>query len=403
MCSNSTSRSTSSSPGSDHARSGLSTLIKDDEIYQPHPDSGDDFGDAGTGRIMSPDNHRDPEALLRQIEAAERAEHRGPLKIFLGYASGVGKSFKLFDEGRRRRERGEDVVIGAMQPEWDGGVAAAIRALPRIPTKDDQGVPVIDVAAVIARHPQVCLVDGLAYDNPAGSRHPRRYQDVEDLLEAGIAVLTSINLEYIAEQQEFVQHVLGRTGTETVPQEFIDRADEVVVVDAPTGAETGIEEQKLSQLRQRALLLTADVVDRQLESYLLLHGIQSTWGTQERILVCMTPRANAARMLSSGRRNADRFHGELFAVYVMQQNLTAEDHMALERNLTLARAQSAHVEMLEGKDAVDTILQYARTHGITQIFVGHNLRHGWRSRLGGTHLDRLIQGAEGMDVRVFPQ
>ncbi|HZT78149.1 MAG TPA: hypothetical protein VFA27_15955 [Vicinamibacterales bacterium] len=352
---------------------------------------------------MSVENHRDPEALLRQIEAAERAERRGQLKIFLGYASGVGKSFKLFDEGRRRRERGEDVVIAAMQPDSDPAIAEAIRDVPILPTKNVHDVPVIDVPAVIARRPQVCLVDGLAYDNPQGTRHRRRYEDVEELLEAGISVMTSINLEYIAEQQEFVRHVLGRTKTETVPQDFIDRADEVVVVDAPPEADTGIEEQQLSQLRQRALLLIADVVDRQLESYLRLNGIQSTWGTQERILVCMTPRANAAKMLASGRRNVDRFHGELFAIYVMQQNLTAEDRMALERNVTLARAQHAHIETLEGTDPIRTILEYARSHGITQIFVGHNLRRSWRSRLGGTPLDQLIRDAEGIDVRVFPQ
>ncbi len=352
---------------------------------------------------MGAENSRDPDALLRRIEAADRAARRGQLKIFLGYAAGVGKSFKLFDEGRRRRARGEDVVIAAMQPEQPPDVAAVIGTLPIVPTDDRRGVPVVDVAAVIARHPQACLVDGLAYDNPPGSRHAKRYEDVEELLEAGISVLTSINLAYIAEQQDFVQGVAGRRTTETVPQAFIDRADEVVVVDAPPEAETGSEAQQLSQLRQRALLLTADVVDRQLEAYLRLHGIQSAWGTQERILVCMTPRANAARMLASGRRNADRFHGELRAIYVMQEHLTAEDHLALERNVTLARAQHAQVETLHGRDPVATILDYARANGVTQIFVGHNLRRGWRSRLGGTPLDRLVRNAEGIDVRVFPQ
>ena len=347
--------------------------------------------------------HRDPEALLRQIEAAERAEHRGQLKIFLGYASGVGKSFTLFDEGRRRHERGEDVVVAAAQSESAPEVAHVIRTLESIPTRDVAGVPVIDVPAVIARHPQVCLVDGLAYDNPPGSRHRKRYEDVEELLDAGLSVLTSINLEYIAEQQEFVRGVLGKAKTETVPQDFIDRADEVVIVDAPPEADAAIGAHQLSQLRQRALLLTADVVDRQLEAYLRLHGLQSSWGTQERILVCMTPRANAAKMLASGRRNADRFHGELIAIYVTQDNLTPEDRMALDRNVTLARAQQAHVETLEGKDPIETILNYARDRGITQIFAGHNLRRSWRSRLGGTPLDRLIRDAEGIDVRVFPR
>jgi len=347
--------------------------------------------------------HRDPEALLRQVEAAERAAHRGQLKIFLGYASGVGKSFKLFDEGRRRRARGEDVVVAGTQPDSTADVDELIRALEIIPTQNIGGVPIVDVTAVIARRPQVCLIDGLAYDNPPGSRHRHRYEDVEELLAAGISVLTSINLEYIAEQQAFVRSVVGRSQRETVPQHFIDHADEVVVVDAPPDTDGGVAAQQLSQLRQRALLLTADVVDRQLEEYLRVNGIQSTWGTQERILVCMTPRANAAKMLASGRRNADRFHGELFAIYVMQENLTDEDRMALDRNVMLARAQQAQVETLEGKDAIQTILDYARGHGITQIFVGHNLRRTWRSRLGGTPLDRLIRDAEGIDVRIFPQ
>ena len=347
--------------------------------------------------------HRDPEALLQQVEAEERAKHRGQLKVFLGYASGVGKSFKLFDEGRRRHLRGEDVVVAATQRDLPADVAQTIRTLENIPTRDVGGVPIIDVPAVLARHPQVCLVDGLAYDNPPGSRHGKRYQDVEELLEAGISVITSINLKYVAEQSEFVASVIGTTNVDTVPQDFINSADEVVVVDAPPETDATDKAHQLSQLRQRALLLTADVVDRELEEYLRLHGIQSSWGTQERILVCMTPRANAAKMLASGRRNVDRFHGELFAIYVVQDNLTPDDRTALDRNVSLAHAQHAQVDILTGKDPVKTILEYARGHGMTQIFVGHNLRRTWRTRLFGTPLDRLIRDAEGLDVRVFPQ
>src|SRR5579872_2251075 len=156
------------------------------------------------------DARRDPEALLREAEAAERAKHRGQLKIFLGYASGVGKSFKLFDEGRRRHERGEDVVVAAMQQDVSPDIARTIHDLELIRTLDRDRVPVIDVPALLARHPQVCLIDGLAYDNPPGSRHPKRCDDVEELLEAGISVMTSINLEYIDDQQDFVQSVIGK-------------------------------------------------------------------------------------------------------------------------------------------------------------------------------------------------
>src|SRR5436190_12220536 len=137
--------------------------------------------------------HRDPEVLLRRVEEAERAQHRGQLKVFLGYASGVGKSFRLFDEGRRRRARGEDVVVGAAQPGSPPDVIEAMRALETIPTRDVGGVPILNVPAILARRPQVCLIDGLAYDNPPGSRHKKRYEDVEELLDAGISVITSIN------------------------------------------------------------------------------------------------------------------------------------------------------------------------------------------------------------------
>jgi two-component system sensor histidine kinase KdpD len=347
-------------------------------------------------------DRRDPEAILRQVQAQERAATRGTLKIFLGYASGVGKSFRMFDEARRRRERGQDIVVAAVQPSMPADVAELATQLPAIPPRIFDGVPIIDVDTILTRHPQWCVIDGLAYDNPPDALRRKRYLDVEVLLAAGIGVLTSINLEYIEEQQAFVREVRGVAPADSVPQAFIDSADEVVIVDAPPDAATSDEAQRLSQLRQRALLLTADVVDRQLESYLRLHGVQSTWGTQERIAVCMTPRANAAAMLASGRRNADRFHGELFAIYVSQPNLTLEDRSALAKNIVLARAHGAHVDMLDGEDPIAVILRYAREHGVTQLFVGHNLRRGWRTRLRGSLLDRLIDEAEGLDVRVFP-
>jgi two-component system sensor histidine kinase KdpD len=336
----------------------------------------------------------DPEALLREAQAAER----GQLKVFLGYASGVGKSFRMFDEGRRRRERGEDVVVAAVQPDVDDEVRAMVDQLETIPPRIMDGVELVDLAAVLARRPAVCVVDGLASGNPPAAANPTRYEDVQFLITAGISVLTAVNLEDIEEQQEFIERLTGRRKRQTVPQEFLNRADEVVVVDAPTER----DDRMLSELRQRALLLAADVAERQLDEYLRLNRIQTSWGTQERILVCMTPRANAAPMLASGRRNADRFHGELFAVYVTQKNLTPEDRSALARNVMLARAQQAQVVILEGSDPILAILDYARVHGITQLFVGHNLRRTWRTRLAGSLLDRLIRDAEGMDVRVFP-
>jgi two-component system, OmpR family, sensor histidine kinase KdpD len=172
--------------------------------------------------------------------------------------------------------------------------------------------------------------------------------------------------------------------------------------DGQNEGEVSSEAQKLSELREIALLLAADVVDRQLESYLQRNGIVQTFGAQERILVCVTPRANAAPMIESGRRNAERFHGDLTVAYVSQPEISADDQAALDRNLAIAREAQAHIELLDGEDPIDTILDFARERGITQIFVGHSAREKWWERLTGTPLDRLIRGANDIDVRVFP-
>jgi two-component system sensor histidine kinase KdpD len=168
-----------------------------------------------------------------------------------------------------------------------------------------------------------------------------------------------------------------------------------------TGSATSLPQQ-LSELREIALLLAADVVDYQLEAYLVRHGIEQLWGAHERILVCVSPYADATKMIASGRRNADRFHGDLTVAYVRQAEISADDQSALERNLAIARDAQAHIEILDGEDPVETILQYARQHGITQVFVGHSTQERWWERYTGTPLDRLIRGANDIDVRVFP-
>ena len=298
---------------------------------------------------------RTPEELLRLVQAEENAgKHHGKLKVFLGYASGVGKSFRMVDEGRRRKERGEDVIVGATQPATSPEVQAALDKLEIAPIHLVDGVPVMDVHAILRRHPRVCLVDGLAYDNPPGSRNSSRWRDVAELLEAGIDVITSINIQYIAELRERVEVLTGKHAASTVPQSFLYSADEIAVVDVPPEmcmtrsphgemdeAEHGA--RRLSELREIALLLAADVVDHQLEQYLERNGLTLSFGTQERVLVCVTPRANARTMIESGRRNANRFHGELVIVYVKQHRLSPEDEAALERNLSIARENGAEI------------------------------------------------------------
>jgi two-component system sensor histidine kinase KdpD len=336
------------------------------------------------------------EQILEQVEREERHKRRGRLKVFLGYASGVGKSEQMFDEARRRHTRGEDVIVGAMQPKSSPQVDRLVVTLESIPPLKVQGQDVVDVAAIIKRRPQVVLVDGLAYDNPANWRNPKRYNDIEEILSAGISVITTVNLQYVAEFQEEVSLLTGKKVTQSVPRKFLEQADEIVVVDTPA------HDDKLSRLRQMALLLTADVVDSQLENYLHTHGLEEGWGAQERILVCMTPRSNATVMVDSGRRNADRFKGDLYVVYVQQPDLAAEDRQALDRNIAIAIERGAVVKVIEDEDPIRGIINFAREHGITQIFIGHSVQQGWWNRFKKTNVERLVELAEGIDVRIFP-
>lgn len=359
-----------------------------------------------------PNPRPSPEELLRRVEAEERQARRGRLKIFLGYASRVGKSFRMLDEGRRRKQRGQDVVIGSIQSKLGPDVErmlASIDVIPglkvRMDGKDDE---VIDVVSILKRSPQVCLVDELAHDNPPGSRHPKRWQDVQELLDNGITVVTAVNLQHIAEQQDAVEKITGKRPAQTVPEAFIRSADEIVMVDAPPEdlqqrePGTAADTRRLSELRELALLLAADVVDEQLRHCLEGRGIEMFLGSQERILICITPRSNARRMLEGGRRIADRFHCNFLALYVRQKGLSTADEELVESHLALAREMGAQVHVLEAADSVAAILEFARAQNITQLFVGHSLTSRWREMLFGNPLDRLMEAADSMDVRIFP-
>lgn len=357
---------------------------------------------------------RTPEELLRELQVEERlAAKKGYLKIFLGYASGVGKSFRMLDEARRRRERGQDVVVGAVQPRVPPEVESLLRKLEVIPLKQVNHGVAIDVEALLKRHPAVCFIDGLAYDNPPGSRNPTRWQDVQELLDAGIKVIASINIQYVSELREQVESITGKKIRETVPISFIKSADEIELVDAPPQepiertpeeqVDLRRREQQLSKLRELALVLAADVVDHQLQRYLEQHGIRQHLGTHERILVCITPRSNMQEMIETARTIAEKFHGELIVAYVNQPEISASDRAALEERLQIARAAGARIEILEGEDPVPAILDFARSKGITQLFIGHSQRSGIGARLLGNPVDKLIQRSRGMDVRVFPQ
>jgi two-component system sensor histidine kinase KdpD len=318
----------------------------------------------------------------------------------------------MLDEARRRRERRQDIVVGAIQPKVPREVEVLLQKLEVIPLKNVDGGTAIDVDSIIRRHPTVCIVDGLAYNNPPGSRNPTRWQDVQDLLKAGIKVIASMNVQYVAELKDRIEAITGKHITEMVPLSFIKSADEIEVVDAPPiepmerSPEEAIETQKrqerLTKLRELALVVAADVVDYQLSNYLERHGIRQHFATHERILVCITPRANIQEMLEEAQAVAEGFHGEVIVAYVKQPNISREDQSALDVRLAVANAAGARIEILEGEDPAQALLDFARSRGITQLFVGHSQRGGL-ARLRGSPLDKLIWEGHGMDVRVFPQ
>ena len=357
------------------------------------------------------DRRPNPEELLRRVQAGERRERRGRLKVFLGYASRVGTLYRMFDEGRRRKQRGQDVVVGAVQGAITPDVQEILSCLEVIPTVTEKHggteYRVIDLAALFRRNPGVCVIDGLAHFNPPGSRNAERWQDVEELLNRGIGVLTAVNVQHIREKQDEVERIAGRRPSDSVPQAFLLEAEEIEVVDAPPEAlidrTDGVapDSRRLGELRELALLLAADVVDRQLQEYLDAHGIAARWGAQERILVCLTPRSNARDMLKSGLRNKLRFHGALLVAYMDPPELSAEDRRNLDAHLALAREMEAEVHCLEGDDFVDTVLNFAREQRITQLFLGHSNR-GRALRLTRNTTERLIDAAEDFDVRLFP-
>jgi two-component system sensor histidine kinase KdpD len=344
--------------------------------------------------------------------ARGRVVGRGALKIFLGYAAGVGKSFHLFDEGRRRRGRGEDVVVASVQPDMPADVAPIAATFELFLSQSVEGPPSIDVPTLRQRHPQICLVDPLAHDNPPGGRHARRHEDVEELLDAGITVLTAIDIDYIEEQQAFVQSVTGRTRTQTVPQHFIESAEEVVLIDAPphvllakrdglAGGDRARSVHQLSLLREGARQLTADIVDRQLDAFLAHYGIPAHH-IEERILVWMTPGSNAAAMLAAARREADCSDGTLLAVCLRERSLTEAEQVALAKHVACARDHQAHIDIVDRTDPADAILEYARSHRITQLFVGQEIRNTWRSHFGRTPIERVIDRAKAFEIRIFP-
>jgi two-component system sensor histidine kinase KdpD len=372
----------------------------------------------------------DPDALLALIraEAPAAARARGRLKIFFGATAGVGKTYAMLEAAHERRRAGADVVIGLVETHGRRETTALLAGLEALPRRrlEHRGVTLeeFDVDAALARRPHILLVDELAHTNAPGSRHAKRWQDVEELLAAGIAVYTTLNVQHIESLNDVVARVTGITVRETVPDSVLESADEVELIDLPPeellqrlregkvympeqagrAMERFFQKGNLIALRQMALLRTADRVDRQMELHRRAQAAAETWPVRDRILVGVGPAPSSERLIRATKRMADRLGVEWVAVFVETPaagQWAQDDRDRLWQSLRLAEQLGGKTVTLSGADPAAEILSYARTHNITKIVVGKPTHATWRDLLGLSFNDRIVRGSGSIDVYVI--
>jgi two-component system, OmpR family, sensor histidine kinase KdpD len=342
-----------------------------------------------------------PEALL---EAARREEGRlGKLRIFVGAAPGVGKTYEMLQQARARKQAGYDVVIGIIETHGRKETEALLEGLEIIPHRrmeyKGQWLEEMDLDVIIARRPQIVLVDELAHTNVEGSRHPKRYLDVEELLGRSIDVYTTVNIQHIESLNDVVAQITHVRVRETVPDAVFDRANAVELVDltpddliqrlkegkvyVPKQAERALEHfffpANLTALRELALRRTAERVDEQLLTEMQAHAIQGPWAAGERILVCISEDPRCAGLVRYGKRLADRLHGPWVALYIEGRRalqLSEEERDRIADTLRLAEALGGEAITLPASDRqiADDVVRYAQANNVTQIVIGKSAR-----------------------------
>ena len=370
----------------------------------------------------------DPDALLEQVRAEEARAHRGHLKIFFGASPGVGKTFSMLEAARLKRAAGLDVVVGLVETHGREETRHLLEGLPALPrrTVEYRGTTLeeFDLDAALARKPGLLLVDELAHTNAPGVRHAKRWQDVEELLAAGIDVWTTLNVQHLESLNDVVAQITGVSIRETVPDSIFDRADEVELVDlspdvlqqrlregrvyVPEAAANALDRffrlGNLIALRELALRRTAERVDAQMRGYMRAEGIRETWPAGDRLLVCVGANPATARIIRAARRMAAGLRADWVAVYVetpAHTRLSRADQDAVAQNLRLAEQLGAQTVTLSGHSVSEEILAYARDHNINRILVGKPTHSRWRDRLRGSVLDELVRGSGAIDVYVI--
>src|SRR5512135_2886330 len=334
----------------------------------------------------------DPEALLAQAQAEEQG--RGKLKIFLGYAAGVGKTFAMLEAAHQRLAQGLDVVVGYIETHKRVETESMLQGMEILPRAsiEYRGIRLteMDVDAVLRRHPALVLVDEMAHTNAPGARHAKRYQDIEEILDAGIDVYTTLNIQHLESLNDAVAQVTGVVVHETVPDRVIDEASEIEVIDLPPEellvrmkegkvyipdqAARAIQEffrkGNLTALREMSLRRAAERVDTQMRSYMQTRAIQGPWPATERLLVCISPSPLAEKLVRNTRRLADELNAEWFAVYVEISSKPENNPAQRERigrTLQLAEELGAKSLTLAGSSIHEAVLGFARQNNITKV------------------------------------
>src|SRR5215510_13079358 len=374
----------------------------------------------------------DPDELLKQVQADEQARKRGKLKIFLGYAAGVGKTFAMLEAAHQRKEQDVDVVIGYIETHKRVETEELVEGLEILPRKKVEyhnvALPEMDVDGVLKRHPQLVLVDEFAHTNAPRSRHPKRYQDVEEILDAGIDVYTTLNIQHLESMNDIVAQVTGIIVRETVPDRLLDEASEIEVIDLPPDellvrlqeGKVYIPEQaaraiqdffrkgNLTALREMSLRRAAEHIDDQMRSYMQTRAIPGPWPATESLLACISPSPLSERLIRSTRRLADELKAEWIVIYVETPQLAAMSSQKRERvarMLRQAEELGARTQVLGSSGSVpasaQTILEFARKNNVSKIVVGKPLRPHWQELLRGSMVDMLLRMSSNIDVYVI--
>ena len=373
---------------------------------------------------------RDPLEELDEDESlgdgVAQLDGRGRLKIFLGFAAGVGKTYKMLEEARRRAERGQDVVIGFVETHRRKGTVEQLGSLEIIPRKivEYRGVTFeeMDTEAILARRPRIALVDELAHTNVPGSAREKRWQDVQVLVDAGITVLSTLNVQHLESLNDTVFDITHVRVRETIPDQVLRGADEITIVDitpralvnrlqrgdiyAPEKIEAALSnwfrQGNLSALREIALREVAREVDEDVSAYRRDKKIQSHWTTGERILVCLSPSQESLRLLRRGWRVAQRLHAPIVAAYVATHPPSEEEKKILHADFALAERLGIPVVTLHGHVASE-LIHYARENEISQIVIGHSSRSRWQELLRGSIVNRLIRELRTVDILIVTE